>query len=89
MRKLYKFSIEIPLEFYENLVLLVEEGYYNNLREAVAKALEKELQSYDESLLNSLRKKHKDLIKEIRKARSVRTRGVPRRWNPKKKQQET
>ncbi len=84
MRELFRFSVEIPLKMYEDIVLLIEEGHYLNLKDAILKGLEKELQKYDEGYLKELRQKHRDLLEQIRSARSVVRRGSRRRWKPKK-----
>lgn len=84
MREVCRLSIEVPLETYEDIVVLIEEGHYLNIKDIFLKGLEKELQKYDEQYLKELKEKYKDLLEQIRKERSIVKRGSRRRWRPKK-----
>lgn len=80
MEKRFRTSVEIPLKLYTDIVLLIAEGEFKNLKEAICVGLRMILSRYDEEYLNQLREKHKDLVKKIQEAKSVVERANLRRW---------
>lgn len=82
MRRVFRTTVEIPLEDYIKMVLLIAEGEYKNLKEIINEGIEKVLDEYTEGYFKELEQKHADLVAEIRNAKSVVERGAMRRWKP-------
>jgi len=66
----FRTSVEIPLETYKKIQLLVAEGEFSNLREAINKGLELVLKNYDENRFKGLEEKYGHLINKIENSKS-------------------
>jgi len=80
MRKLVKLHVEIPVEDYINMVLLVANDEYPNLRQIVLEGVRKIFEKYGEDYFKKLREENKEIVENILKKARIVERGRVRKW---------
>ena len=80
MRKLVKLHVEIPVEDYINMVLLVANDEYPNLRQIVLEGVRKVFEKYGEDYFKELREENKEIVENILKKARIVERGRVRKW---------
>jgi len=81
MREVFRTTVEIPLEDYIKIVLLIADGEYKNLKDVINKGIELVLSQYSPKKFKKLEIKYKDVVEEIKKSKSVVKRKGVRKWN--------
>ena len=80
MRKLVKLHVEIPVEDYINMVLLVANDEYPNLRQIVLEGVRKIFEKYGEDYFKKLREENKEIVENILKKAKIVERKRVRKW---------
>jgi len=80
MRKLVKLHVEIPVEDYINMVLLVANDEYPNLRQIVLEGVRKVFEKYGEDYFKKLREENKEIVENILKKAKIVERKRVRKW---------
>ena len=80
MGKLVKLHVEIPVEDYINMVLLVAKEEYPNLRQIVLEGVRKVFEKYGEDYFKELRKENKEIVENILKKAKIVERKRVRKW---------
>jgi len=80
MGKLVKLHVEIPVEDYINMVLLVAKEEYPNLRQIVLEGVRKVFEKYGEDYFKELREENKEIVENILKKAKIVERKRVRKW---------
>jgi len=80
MRTMFRTLVEIPIDMYKKVVLLVASGEFANTREVIIKSVEETLNKYDDKFFNDLAEKYKPILERIDQAKSIVVRKGLRRW---------
>jgi len=80
MGKLVKLHVEIPVDDYINMVLLVSSEEFPNLRQIVLKGIRKVFEEYGEDYFKKLREENKEIVENILKKAKVVERKRVRKW---------
>jgi len=80
MGKLVKLHVEIPVEDYINMVLLVAKEEYPNLRQIVLEGVRKVFEKYGEDYFKELREENREIVENILKKAKIVERKRVRKW---------
>jgi len=80
MGKLVKVHVEVPLDVYINMVLLVAKEEYPNLRQIVLEGVRKVFEKYGEDYFKKLREENKEIVENILKKAKIVERKRVRKW---------
>ena len=80
MGKLVKLHVEIPVDDYINMVLLVAKEEYPNLRQIVLEGVRKVFEKYGEDYFKELREENKEIVENILKKAKIVERKRVRKW---------
>mgnify|MGYP000064710587 CR=1 FL=1 len=80
MERVVKVHVEIPVDDYINMVLLVANGEYLNLRQIVLKGIRKVFEEYGEGYFKKLREENKEIVENIQKKAKIVERKRVRKW---------
>ena len=80
MGKLVKLHVEIPVDDYINMVLLVAKEEYPNLRQIVLEGVRKVFEKYGEDYFKELREENKEIVENILKKAKIVERNRVRKW---------
>jgi len=75
-----KLHVEIPVEDYINMVLLVAKEEYPNLRQIVLEGVRKVFEKYGEDYFKELREENKEIVENILKKAKIVERKRVRKW---------
>lgn len=80
MRRLVKLHVEIPVDDYINMVLLVADDKYPNLRQIVLEGIRKVFEKYGEDYFKKLREDKQEIVENILKKAKIVERNRVRKW---------
>ena len=80
MGKLVKLHVEIPVDDYINMVLLVAKEEYPNLRQIVLEGVRKVFEKYGEDYFKELREENREIVENILKKAKIVERKRVRKW---------
>jgi len=75
-----KLHVEIPVEDYINMVLLVAKEEYPNLRQIVLEGVRKVFEKYGEDYFKELREENREIVENILKKAKIVERKRVRKW---------
>jgi len=75
-----KTAIEIPIDEYVKIVLLVVEGKYPNLKQVIRAGLQKLFEEYGEEYFREAMERNKDVVENIMKNAKIIKRKRVRKW---------
>lgn len=80
MGKLIKLHVEIPVDDYINMVLLVAKEEYPNLRQIVLEGVRKVFEKYGDDYFKKLKEENKEIVENILKKAKIVERKRVRKW---------